>query len=65
MNYIDDYLTGKKALVVPTVQAATTYQILLNYLTGQPALVLIQGAGAPPIPDSFFFPMFFNHLIPQ
>jgi len=45
--YTEDYLTGQPALVTPKPVTTTAYQWLLNYLTGQLALVLVQGSGAP------------------
>jgi hypothetical protein len=42
--YLEDYLTGQPGLVTPKLVSNTAYQWLLNYLTGQLSLVLVQGS---------------------
>ena len=45
LKSLEDYLTGKPALVAPQPVTTTAYQWVLNYFNGQLALVLIQGTG--------------------
>lgn len=40
------------------------FQLLIDYLTGQLALVNVAVTITPPTPH-YYFPMFFNNLIPQ
>lgn len=50
MKYLLDYLSGRKVLVQPNPQSDTMYQLALDYLSGQIALVLVQGV-TPPATD--------------
>jgi hypothetical protein len=40
-------------------------QLLIDYLTGQLALVNVVGGTITPPTPHYYFPMFFNNLIPQ